>query len=432
MGFTKSERLVLIALCLGSMWGIADASPPELDGDEKQKPWVAEPEVIADYSRRYDDSNFEESKVPPWTLPPLLKFADGEAVTTPADWTRRRNEVLALFQSEVFGVSPSRPEGLVFRVIETNPLAMAGAATLKVVEVSFPLDDQVFAFQLTVFVPNQRSGPVPVFVLLNHRGLENTDPLREKRSEFWSAEQVILRGYAIAAINVAADVDPDNARATKTQGVRAFFRDHHPQAKDFTWGTLAAWAWSGSRAVDYFLSDADLDGGRIALVGHSRSGKAALWAAAADDRFALVCVNGAGEGGPAIARRDFGNKIVHLTQKHPHWFTPRYAHYAGRENELPIDSHQLIALVAPRAYHGGDGARDLWADPRGSWLALFEASAAWELLGEAESLHDPMPPVNAIRVHGPLAYHIRAGGHDLTAFDWEQFLDHADAVFQSR
>jgi dienelactone hydrolase len=407
----------------------AAGPPPDPALFETKAPWVPNPDLVASQNKRRPESNFDESKVPAWTLPPLLEFSDGTSIKTAEDWSRRRAELLGVFQSEMFGVSPPRPEGLAFEVVETDPRAMNGAATLKRIAIRFPLAGETFTFHLILFVPNARSQPAPVFLQINHRGVENTDPTRQTPSGFWPAEEVIARGYAIAAINVAAEVDPDNFEATQTNGVRAFFRRHHPEASAFTWGTLAAWGWAGSRGVDYFQTDPDLDASRIALVGHSRTGKAALWAAARDDRFALVCVNGAGEGGPSLARRHFGETLGQVTRNFKHWFTPRYASYADRITELPVDSHQLIALIAPRAYHGGDAADDLWADPRGAWLALVEASKVWPLHGKTEPLQDIMPQVNDLLIHGPLAYHIRAAGHDLTPFDWKLYLDHADTLW---
>jgi dienelactone hydrolase len=408
---------------------IAVGQTPDFSAYEKKEPWLIAPETLAQYEKRTKKSNYLESKVPAWTLPALLNFADGTAISTPADWTRRRAELLDIYRSEVFGISPPRPEDLRFQVIDTDAKAMQGAATLKRIAIRFSLSGETFTFHLTLFVPNQRNGPAPVVVQLNHRGVENTDPTRKTKMDYWPAEYVISRGYAIAAIDVAAEVDPDNAAATVTSGVRAFYRKHHPQAADFTWGTLAAWAWSGSRAVDYFLTDSDIDGKRIAVIGHSRTGKTALWAAAQDERFALACVNGAGEGGPALARRDFGETLGQITSSFPHWFTPRYASYAKRINELPVDAHQLIALVAPRGYHGGDGSEDLWADPRGAWLALVEASKVWALHSNGDPFKDEMPLVNDLLTRGSLAYHIHAGKHELSSFDWKLYLDHADALF---
>ncbi len=422
MKHTAFLSLLLIAVALHA------AEPlPDFSAYDKKVPWVTAPETIAQFAKRQKKSNFDETKVPPWSLPGLLAFKDGTKIANPADWTRRRAELLDVYRREVFGVSPPRPEGLTFKQVESNPRAMDGAATLKRIAVSFALGGETFTFHVTLFVPNRRTGPASVFLQLNHRGVENTDPTRRTRMDYWPAEYVIARGHAIAAINVAAEVDPDDAKATT--GVRAFYRKHHARAADFTWGTLAAWAWSGSRAVDYFLTDADLDAKRIAVLGHSRTGKTALWAAAQDERFALACVNGAGEGGPALARRHFGETLGQITEKFPHWFTPRYASYAQRIDELPVDSHQLIALVAPRGYHGGDGTHDLWADPRGAWLALVEASKVWALHGKAPPLKDKMPLVNDLLMQGSLAYHLHAGPHALTTFDWKLYLDHAEAFY---
>ncbi len=375
-------------------------------------------------------SNYDESKVAPYTLPDLFTLADGGKVTNSAVWeSQRRGELLEIFRRAVYGFAPPKPAGLGFRVIDSDPKAMAGKAMRKQVAISFPLGGEIFTFRLTLFVPNQRTGPVPVFLLINHRGADNTDPTRKKRTEFWPAEDVIARGYAIAAINVSAEVEPDQPHATN--GVGAFFREHTAKPDEFTWGALAAWSWAGSRALDYFATDPDINAAQVAVVGHSRGGKAALWAAAQDTRFALACVNGAGEGGPALSHRNFGETIQQVTASFPHWFVPKYARYAGKEATLPFDQHELVALVAPRGYHGGDGSRDSWADPRGSWLSLVEASKVWAMSGTAAALtDDEAPAVDHLLTDGPLAYHLRTGGHDLTAFDWKLYLDHADLIFR--
>lgn len=374
-------------------------------------------------------SNTDESKVRPYTLPDVFTFADGTKVTTLAAWeNRRRAELLEIFRREMFGFSPPKPDGLAFRVEDTDPRAMDGQATRKQIAVSFPLGRETFTFRITLFIPNTRSGPAPVLLLLNHRGVENTDPTRTKRSAFWPVEDAIARGYAMAAINVSADVEPDKRDATT--GLRAFYRQHYATPDALTWGALAAWSWAGSRAVDYFATDTDLNAAQIAVVGHSRSGKSALWTAAQDPRFALACVNGAGEGGPALSRRNFGESLQQLTTGFPYWFAANYATYADRVDTLPFDQHELVALVAPRGYHGGDGVLDTWADPRGSWLALVEASKVWALLGAAPAAKADMPGVGDLFIAGPLSYHLRAGGHDLTALDWKLYLDHADALFR--
>jgi arylsulfatase A-like enzyme len=396
----------------------------------KRFPWKPSEKLVNSLSSKRSAINYGEAKVRPYTLPDVFTLISGEKVTTSAAWEQqRRGELLDLFRRQVYGFAPPKPETLAFHVVESDPKAMGGKATLKRVAISFQLQGEPFTFHLILFVPNQRQGKAPVFLLLNHRGPENTDPTRKTKMEFWPAEYVIERGCAVAAINVADEVEPDNAKATT--GIRAFYRQHYPKPDELTWGALSAWAWSGSRAVDYFETDADIDTSKIAVIGHSRGGKTSLWAGAQDTRFALVCVNDAGEGGPALARRNFGEDNAAINKSFPHWFAPKYATYAGKEDLLPVDHHELVALVAPRGYHGADAADDLWADPRGSWLSLVEASKVWALYGKVAALKDPMPLVNDLLLQGPMAYHIRAGGHGLLLFDWKLHLDQAEALFKN-
>jgi dienelactone hydrolase len=435
------KPVLLAALLLSCLVSLAAAAQPadrttDLPGAdfsryERTFPWEVSASYIAAHAAKPGATNWDESKVGSYTLPDMFALAGGGRVTSASVWEQqRRGELLALFQSEVYGVAPPRPDTLAFRVVETNPRAMDGQATLKRVAISFTLQGAPFVFHLTLFVPNQRSGKAPVFLLLNHRGVENTDPTRQKKMDFWPAEDAIARGYAIAAINVAAEVDPDQRNATT--GVRQFYRAHHPQPESLTWATLSAWAWSGSRAVDYFETDADLDPARIAVIGHSRTGKTALWAAAQDTRFALACVNCAGEGGPSLARRNFGETLGQVAKNFPYWFTPKYTTYADKVDALPIDTHELIALVAPRGYHGSNATLDLHADPRGSWLALVEASRVWALYGRAVPMKPAMPRVNELFLNGPIAYHLLDGEHALTRYDWKLYLDHADRFFAER
>ena len=429
------RRPIVIAL-LGSLTCVAPAfaaalNPPDTDFSKYpvKGPWTLSDEFLANATANRRESNFYESKIAPYTLPDLFTLANGRKVTTTADWERlRRPELLALFQEHIYGVPPPRPPTLKFRKITEDRHALDGAATLKRIMIEFTVGDGRFAYPLTLFVPNQRRSPAPVFLLLNHRGMANTDPTRTIKSEFWPVEYAISRGYAMAAINVADEVDPDHRDAK--DGIRVFYRQHHPEAARFTWATLSAWAWSGSRAVDYFETDPDIDVKRIAVIGHSRTGKTSLWAAAQDQRFALACVNDAGESGPALARRNFGETLEMITRNFPYWFTPKYATYARKVAALPVDQHQLIALVAPRGYHGADATEDLHADPRGSWLALVEASKVWALYGRTAALSETMPYVNELLIAGPLAYHIREGKHALTTFDWKRHFDHADRLFK--
>jgi hypothetical protein len=199
-----------------------------------------------------------------------------------------------------------------------------------------------------------------------------------------------------------------------------------------SWGTIAAWAWGASRCLDYFETDEDIDAKKVALVGHSRGGKTALWAGASDQRFAMIVPNEAGCGGTSLARRRFGETVARINKSFPHWFCLNYRKYNDREDEMPVDMHELMALIAPGALYVASADKDLWGDPRGQYLALYHSQPVFRLLDKNTALPDIMPTLNTPVRSGKLAYHIRDGEHNLLLKDWNWFMDHADVVLKSK
>jgi (4-O-methyl)-D-glucuronate---lignin esterase len=387
--------------------------------------WQANPAVVQRTTAQQPQFNFDEARVGAYTLPSILP-AGATAVRTPEAWTARRAEILALFREHVYGRPLGRPEALRFEPVQEDPTAMGGTATLKRIAIVSRQGAREHRFTLTLFLPNRPDGgPVGLFLLLNNRPASNTDPTRQEKSGFWPAEQVVARGYGIAAFQVG-DVAPDDA-AHFREGAIALLEGTTDGARppDAT-GALAAWAWGASRAMDYFVTDRRIDAGRVAVVGHSRGGKAALWAGAEDERFAVVVSNDSGEGGAALTRRTLGETLARITTSFPHWFAPRYSQYADRVDALPVDQHMLLALTAPRSLYVASADEDLWADPRGEFLSLAASSPAFALWGDAAIAPEAMPALGQPLIAGRRGYHIRPGGHNLTPEDWMHFVDFAD------
>ena len=400
--------------------------------------WQANAELVKQLSARQPAINYDETKVGSYDLPDALRLANGATIGRVEVWPARRREIHELFREHVYGRSPGAPEHRRFDVMEENPSAMDGAATLKRIAVVSTQAGREHRFELTLFLPNppsrsalRRAGPdggVPLFLLLNNRPATNTDPTRREKSGFWPAEQVIARGFGIAALQVG-ELAPDDKDRFRDGVIKLFEGTLEGSRPANAWGALAAWAWGASRAMDYFVRDPRIDAKRVAVVGHSRGGKAALWAGAEDARFAMVVSNESGEGGAALSRRNYGETLARITEVFPHWFARNYAAFAGRESALPVDQHMLLALIAPRMLYVASADQDLWSDPRGEFLSLALSSPVFALWRDPPIGAQAMPPLQKPLMAGRRGYHVREGVHNLTPYDWERFVDFAESLW---
>jgi hypothetical protein len=298
---------------------------------------------------------------------------------------------------------------------------MDGKAHLKEVLIEVTHNQKLLRINLVLFVPTRPKGPVPVLLLINNRSSQNTDPTRTHKSEFWPAEMVIDSGYAVAAFQVG-ELAPDDSVGYVNGALQLY-----PQQLTASNGmrTIGAWAWGASRVLDYIETDAELDARKVAVIGHSRGGKAALWAAAQDQRFALCFSNCSGNTGAALSHRRFGETIRRINTTFPHWFTPNYKRFNDKEASLPLDQHLLLATIAPRPLYVTNASKDLWADPRGTYLSVLQVRDVYALYGIRINLPLDPPGVNQPLLTSRVGYHIREGEHDLTAYDWRMFLQFA-------
>ena len=358
-------------------------------------------------------------------LPP---FVNGElSITT---WNEeRRKEILELFRSEVYGRIPDdSPLTVSHRVADTSFGFMNGRAIRKIVEIIVRRKDREYIFPFYLFLPNGAGEkPVPVILTLNNRELSDADPARKPISSFWPAEMMISRGYA-AAVIITHEIAPDYEENFTTRFHRLFPEYVSSRPAD-AWGSITAWAWGMSRAVDYLVADPAINGNEIAVAGHSRGGKTALWCAAQDQRVSMVISSCSGCSGAAITRGKTGEHIKEIVTAIPYWFCANYRKYADNEDAMPFDQHLLLALIAPRCLYLSEKTKDTWADPRAEFESLKQASKVYRLYDETIDLGDTMPGPEEGIISGGLGYHIKSGAHNMDEYDWERYLDFCDIHF---
>ncbi|WP_347158072.1 InlB B-repeat-containing protein [Pontibacter chitinilyticus] len=398
--------------------------------------------------------NYDESKVGTYTLPDPLLLPDGQSITTSLQWTEQgRPRTLKLFKDNVYGQYPGKPAGMHFRVNSVDRSALNGLATRKQVTIFFSAAADAPSMEVLLYLPNNVAGPVPAFAGLNFYGNQcvSTDPgititsrwvmnnstygitdhkatesSRGIQASRWPVEELLKQGFALVTAYYG-DLEPDYSDGWKT-GVRTTLQSSLGITSS-NWAAIGTWAWGLSRMMDYIETEPAINAAQVAVTGHSRLGKAALWAGANDTRFALVVSNESGEGGAALARRNFGETITAINQKFPHWFSPAYKTYNNQPQNLLVDQHQLLSLIAPRPLYVCSAAEDLWSDPKGEFLSAWNATPVYKLFNLTGVGTSQMPAVEQ-PIGESVRYHIRSGKHDITLYDWQQHIAFAQKQFK--
>lgn len=399
--------------------------------------------------KEFDTYPTEEKFAAAYTLPDPLCREDGSRIADAAEWAlSRRGEILEQFKKYEYGEIPPRPDRMRFQLLSRREDALSGMAVRKEIRIVCGMNNgRKISFDLLLYVPKNRKGRAPAFLGLNFKGNQNTtdepdvrptgflapdvlaDPGRGVQKARWDFPAVVGRGYASATV-CYHDIHPDAVNAAGRSMFRLFFEPEEYASIPEKYSVIGAWAWGLSRALDYLETDPDVDASRVAVHGHSRLGKTSLWAGAADTRFKMVVANCSGCGGGALHKRKIGENLslhfqYHLNIGYPSWFVRELERFVWREEDLPIDQHELLALIAPRPLAIGTATRDLNADPKGEFLSCVHASDVYRLFGFPGLPVPEMPPPDAPAA-GLISFHCRTGEHDQTPQDWKYYLDFAD------
>jgi len=378
-------------------------------------------------------SNYDENKVAPYTLPDPLVMVSGTRVTGATMWNRqRRPELLRLYAQHIYGRVPTNVPKIAWEVSETDAHARDGAALLKRVVGHVGSKPDGPQIRVSVYTPAQATKKVPIILLLNFGGgpaRAGGPPAAAGRGNAATGEppnaaEILARGWGYATVGYN-DIQPDKANAFDQGVIGATGK--MPGADE--WGDVSAWAWGVSRVIDYLATDPRIDATRIALHGHSRIGKTALWASALDPRIAAVYASCPGEMGAALSRRDYGETVDDMAQRFPYWFDRNFQKWVGRWNEMPVDAHTLIALSAPRPVFVTGGSEDQWADPVGEFKALVAAGPVYRLLGKKDLGTTDLPALDTPQISGDLGWYYHKGPHAATVEDWKVFLQFLDKYF---
>tara|TARA_R110001583_G_scaffold1890_2_gene14402 strand:+ start:1764 stop:3083 length:1320 start_codon:yes stop_codon:yes gene_type:complete len=393
-------------------------------------------------------ANYDESKVPKFTLPDVLTSFSGNPITNQTEWEEnRRREILQFFEKQVYGKVPDRLDEYGFKLLEESNDAYGGKARRKQIAITLKKNKKTITYYMLIYLP-KGNPTAPVFLGYNFYGnhtvtadpnvpitkawVKNNEAFgitdnkasessRGIRTHRWAIEKMLDNGFGLATIYYG-EIDPD--KNDFSDGVHSlFYRDGQTKPKTNEWGSISAWAFGLSKAMNYLESDVNIS--KVFVFGHSRLGKAALWAGATDKRFAGVISNNSGCGGAALSRRQFGETVAQINTSFPHWFADSFLKYDNNERTLPVDQHQLLALIAPRPLYIASAEEDKWADPKGEFLSTYYASSVYGLYGRKGITSKEMPKTNA-PIQNTVAYHIRTGNHDVMDYDWENYIKWAN------
>ncbi len=411
-------------------------SATELAEKYETKDIVSPEKFLKKYGNCYDAKNANA-----YPIPNVLDRTDTKKkVKTALEWSREvRPQIIDFFDNEVYGQIPPRPDSIDFELFEQSNDALGGIAERKQYKITVGGAKGKLSFHVLLYTPKGAKN-APAFICPNFSGNTSISPEEEvlkiespdfrgkkefkrgHRASRIPVKEIVSRGYAIATFHYEELYNDNNSGKARQKSVYSIFED----GKFVKGGAISAWAWGNMRVMDLLETLPEIDSKYIGVVGHSRLGKTSLLTGVHDPRFAYICVNNSGCMGDALSKRKYGESIASMTNiNFPYWFLPSFKKYADNEGALPLDQHHLLATIAPRMLYTTAATEDVWADPEGQLLGLIHSCPAFSLFGGKN-----FPTLDALEIekpfHGDVAFHIRRGKHNITPYDWNNFMDYAE------
>ncbi len=392
---------------------------------------------------------FNEDLVPDYKLNDPLLFSNGKPVSNPQDWRKRREELKTIFEENIYGKIPELPYQLTSETIEKWSPALDGLGRRKQIKLTITTDYGSQSAHMLIYAPAAAEIPVPTFLGLNFFGNHTIEPdthivatktwllkpsqtgekiVEEKIMDRgmmdagWPVKMIVKEGFALATA-CYAEFDPDFDDGYQN-GLHGIFSAPGQQRQPEDWGSVSAWGFGLSRMLDILEEEPALDAEKVAVFGTSRLGQTSLWAGVCDERFFMVIDNESGCGGSALNKRRFGESVYAINHRFPHWFCGNFKKFNNNESALPMDTHGILAMAAPRPLYIGSAEEDLWSDPRGMYEAATAASPVYEFLGLPGLPMDRFPEVGETDFSGFIGFHRRTGGHGVNEYDWVQFIQY--------
>ncbi len=375
-------------------------------------------------------------------IPELLMAKNGNTIASSKQWEKlRRPEILAMVESEMYGIVPGELKISEINILDQDVQALQGKAIRKQVKLTFRGNQKELSVELLMYLPKGKKS-YPTFLGYNFSGnhtiygdtaihiakeWNGAAKPRGVETSNWEVERLINAGCGVATMYYW-DIAPD--REDFSIGIYPLlYKAGQTKPANNEWGSLAAWAWGLSRALDYMKTDKQVDGSKVIVIGHSRLGKAALWAGARDKRFAAVISNNSGCGGASIYREKAGETLLKMNNRFPRWTAVNFKKYTENESLLPFDQHMVLAMVAPRPLYVASASEDAWADPKNEFKSALLATEVYKLYG-LKGINSPNFPELNMHVGATVSYHIRNGKHNILAYDWDQYISFAKKFVQ--